>query len=62
MNDYGRRIVLDLGFVATVDSLGQAMRAEGFRALARIDVRDHFGLLRQDHGLGTMATGLPAPD
>lgn len=43
MDDYGRRIVLDLGFKATVDSLDQAMRAEGLRALARIDVRDHFG-------------------
>ena len=43
MDDYGRRIVLDLGFEATVDSLGQALRAEGLRALARIDVRDHFG-------------------
>lgn len=43
MDDYGRRIVLDLGFEATADSLGQAMRAEGLRALARVDVREHFG-------------------
>ena len=43
MDDYGRRIVLDLGFEATVDSLGQALRAEGLRALARVDVREHFG-------------------
>jgi uncharacterized protein (DUF302 family) len=43
MSDYGRRIVVDLGFEATVDELSRAIRAAGLQTLMRIDVRDHFG-------------------
>jgi len=43
MSDYGRRIVVDLGFAAAVDELNRAIRAEGLQVLMRIDVRDQFG-------------------
>jgi uncharacterized protein (DUF302 family) len=43
MSDYGRRIVVDLGFEATVDELSRAIPATGLQTLMRIDVRDHFG-------------------
>jgi len=42
MNDHGRRIVVDLGFEAAAGATGRAIREEGFKALARVDVRDHF--------------------
>ena len=40
--DYGRRIVVDLNFEATLGHLSRVLREEGLFALARIDVRDHF--------------------
>jgi uncharacterized protein (DUF302 family) len=43
MNDYGRRIVVDLGFDAVVGELGRAISEEGLQTIARIDVRDRFG-------------------
>jgi len=39
--DYGRRIVVDLGFESTLGQVNLALREEGLCALARIDVRDH---------------------
>lgn len=42
MNDYGRRIVVDLGFDAVVGEASRAIREEGLQMIARIDVRDHF--------------------
>lgn len=42
MNDYGRRIVVDLGFEAAVGEVSRAIREEGLHVIARIDVRDHF--------------------
>ena len=42
MSDYGRRIVVDAAFERVVNTLNVAMRAEGLRPLAQIDVRDHF--------------------
>jgi uncharacterized protein (DUF302 family) len=41
MNDYGRRIVIDLGFEAALGETSRAIREEGLQVLARIDVRDH---------------------
>jgi len=42
MTDYGRRIVIDLDFEATLGETSRALRDEGLRTIARIDVRDHF--------------------
>src|ERR1035437_6955091 len=42
MNDYGRRIVIDLGFEAAVAHTTQAIREEGLEVASRIDVRDCF--------------------
>src|SRR5574342_1276655 len=42
MNDYGRRIVIDMDFEAAVGAVSRAIREEGLQTLARIDVRDHF--------------------
>lgn len=42
MNDYGRRIVLDLGFEAVLGEVSRAIREEGLQMIARVDIRDHF--------------------
>jgi uncharacterized protein (DUF302 family) len=42
MTDYARRIVVGLGFEATLGETTRALREAGLRAIARIDVRDHF--------------------
>ena len=42
MNDYGRRIVIDLGFEAAVAHTAKAIREEGLEVASRIDVRDCF--------------------
>jgi uncharacterized protein (DUF302 family) len=42
MTDYGRRIVVDLDFETTLGETARALREEGLRAIARVDVRDHF--------------------
>ena len=47
MHDYGRRIVVDLGFEAALGELSRALREEGLQVLARIDVRNEF---RRDLG------------
>lgn len=41
MDDYGRRIVIDLGFEAVLGEASRAIREEGLQMIARIDVRDH---------------------
>ena len=41
-DDYGRRIVLDLGFEAVVGEVSRAIRREGLCIIGRLDVRDHF--------------------
>lgn len=41
-DDYGRRIVLDMGFEPVVGEASRAIRQEGLHIIARIDVRDHF--------------------
>ena len=40
MDDYGRRIVVDLEFDAALAEAADAIRAEGLQTIARIDVRD----------------------
>jgi len=42
MDDYGRRIVIDLGFEAAVAHTAQAIREAGLDVVSRIDVRDCF--------------------
>lgn len=42
MNDYGRRIVVDLGFEAALGEASRAIREEGLQIIARIDVRNQF--------------------
>jgi uncharacterized protein (DUF302 family) len=42
MDDYGRRIVVDLGFEAAVSETCRALRDEGLQVIARTDVRDRF--------------------
>ena len=42
MNDYGRRVVVDLEFETLVGETRRAIREEGLQVIARIDVRDHF--------------------
>ncbi len=42
MTEYGRRIVVDLGFEATLGETARALRDEGLQTLAQIDVREHF--------------------
>jgi uncharacterized protein (DUF302 family) len=41
-DDYGRRIVVDLGFEAALGVVCRSIREEGLRVVARVDVRDHF--------------------
>jgi uncharacterized protein (DUF302 family) len=41
MTEYGRRIVVDLDFEAALGVTARALRNEGLRTIARIDVRDH---------------------
>jgi uncharacterized protein (DUF302 family) len=41
MNDYGRRIVVDMSFDAAVGEVSQALRAEGLHTIGRCDVRHH---------------------
>jgi uncharacterized protein (DUF302 family) len=42
MDDFGRRIVVDLPFEAALGETCRALRAEGFAIIGRIDVREHF--------------------
>ena len=42
MKNYGRRIIVDLGFEAVLGETNRAIREEGLQMIARIDVRDHF--------------------
>src|SRR4026209_375796 len=42
MTDYGRRIVLDRGFAATLADVSRALREEGLQTVGRFDVRHHF--------------------
>jgi len=42
MTDFGRRLVVDLPFEATVGELNRAIREEGLHTIARVNVRDHF--------------------
>jgi uncharacterized protein (DUF302 family) len=42
MTDYARRIVVDLDFETTLGETARALRDEGLRAIARVDIRDHF--------------------
>ncbi len=42
MNDYGCRVVVDLGFEAALGEASRAIREEGLQIVARIDVRNHF--------------------
>jgi uncharacterized protein (DUF302 family) len=42
MNDYGRRVVVNLEFEATLGETCRAIREEGLQVIARIDLRDHF--------------------
>jgi uncharacterized protein (DUF302 family) len=41
MDDYGRRIILDVPFELAVAETSQVLREEGFEVLARFDVRDY---------------------
>ena len=42
MTSYGRRLVIDANFEATVGVVCQAIREAGLQALAQTDVRQHF--------------------
>jgi uncharacterized protein (DUF302 family) len=42
MTEYGRRIVVDLGFEAALGATASAIAQQGLQIIARIDVRDHF--------------------
>jgi len=42
MDDYGRRIVVDLDFDAALAEAADAMHSEGLQAIARVDIRDSF--------------------
>jgi uncharacterized protein (DUF302 family) len=42
MTEYGRRIVVELDFEATLGEISRALRDEGMQTISRIDVRDHF--------------------
>ena len=42
MDDYGRRIVIDLNFDQALAEAIQALQKEGMEVIARIDVREHF--------------------
>jgi len=41
MDDYGRRIILDVPFDLAVAETSQVLREEGFDVVARFDVRDY---------------------
>jgi len=41
MDDYGRRVVLDVPFELAVAETSQVLRAEGFDLVGRLDVRDY---------------------
>ena len=43
MDDYGRRIILDLPFDLAVAETSQTLRDEGFDVVGRFDVRDYLG-------------------
>jgi uncharacterized protein (DUF302 family) len=47
MDDYGRRIILDIPFDLAVAETSQVLREEGLDIVARVDVRDY--LLRTLH-------------
>ena len=47
MDDYGRRIILDVPFDQAVTQTAHALHAEGFDVIATIDVRDY--LARSAH-------------
>lgn len=42
MNDYGRRVLVNLGFEATLGETCRAIREEGLQVIARIDLRERF--------------------
>jgi uncharacterized protein (DUF302 family) len=42
MSNYGERVVVNLGFEATLGETCRAIREEGLQVIARIDLRDHF--------------------
>jgi uncharacterized protein (DUF302 family) len=42
MDDYNRRIVVDLPFAAAVSEANRAIREEGLQPIARIDIRETF--------------------
>jgi uncharacterized protein (DUF302 family) len=42
MNDYGQRVLVNLGFEATLGETCRAIREEGLQVIARIDLREHF--------------------
>jgi hypothetical protein len=41
MDDYGRRLILDVPFEQAVTETSKALRAEGFDLVSRIDIRDY---------------------
>jgi uncharacterized protein (DUF302 family) len=41
MDDYGRRVILDIPFELAIAETSQALRQEGFDVVARFDVRDY---------------------
>ena len=41
MDDYGRRVILDIPFELAVAETSQALRQEGFDVVSRFDVRDY---------------------
>ena len=41
MDDYGRRVILDLPFERTVGATSKAFLAEGFDLVATLDIRDY---------------------
>lgn len=61
MNDYGRRIVIDLGFESAVGAVTHAMRDEGLEVVGRVDVREHFRRdLRRDFRQYVLLDAWPA--
>ena len=45
MHEYRRRLIVHLGFEATVGAVSRALREEGLQIVGRIDIRDQ---IRQD--------------
>lgn len=43
MDDYGRRIILDVSFELAVAETSQVLREEGFDVVSRFDVREYLG-------------------